>query len=36
MSKWIKVDGYKNLPNGRWLVKVAKPSQAMSCIITLP
>lgn len=22
MSEWIKVDGYKNLPEGNWLVRL--------------
>ncbi len=25
MSEWIKVDGYKDLPEGQWLVKVDEP-----------
>ena len=25
MSKWIPVDGYKNLPVGNWLVQLSEP-----------
>ncbi|KKM77339.1 hypothetical protein LCGC14_1371070 [marine sediment metagenome] len=25
MSKWIEVDGYKNLPVGNWLVQLDEP-----------